>query len=78
MHAWILTDTTLLLYVMFFSLLCTCKMFQIINDPAVIRFLNARNVKPAEIHRQLKDVYGETMMCDGTVRKYVRMFNDNV
>jgi hypothetical protein len=26
---------------------------------SVIRFLNAKNMKPTEIHRQLCDVYGE-------------------
>ncbi|GBN82656.1 hypothetical protein AVEN_206709-1 [Araneus ventricosus] len=53
-----------------------------IADPAdcevcsVIRFLNAKNVKPAEIHRQLADIYGENVMTDGMVRKWVRQFND--
>jgi hypothetical protein len=28
----------------------------------VIRFLNARNAKPADIHRQLFEVYGEHAM----------------
>lgn len=56
-------------------------MFETISDPAdceirsVIRFLNARNVKPAEIYRQLRDVYGEDVMSEGMVRKWVRMFN---
>ncbi|GBM87857.1 hypothetical protein AVEN_182879-1 [Araneus ventricosus] len=44
---------------------------------SVIRFLNARNVKPAEIHRQLVEIYGENVMTDGMVRwKWVRQFND--
>jgi hypothetical protein len=40
-------------------------MFKKIENPtacemrSVIRFLNAKNMKPAEIHRQLCDVYGE-------------------
>lgn len=57
-------------------------MFKIIADPAecevrsVIRFLNARNMKPAEIHRQLTEVYGEKVISDGMVRKWVRQFND--
>jgi hypothetical protein len=40
-------------------------MFKKIENPAacemlsVIRFLNAKNMKPAEIHCQLRDVYGE-------------------
>jgi hypothetical protein len=37
--------------------------------------LNARNVKPADIHRQICEVYGENAMSDGMVRKWVRQFN---
>ncbi|KAG8334865.1 Armadillo repeat-containing protein 5 [Homalodisca vitripennis] len=50
-----------------------------ISDPAdyeihsVTIFLNARNVKQAEIYRQLGDVYREDVMSEGMVR--VRMFN---
>ncbi|GBM24540.1 hypothetical protein AVEN_217120-1 [Araneus ventricosus] len=57
-------------------------MFKTIVDPAdcevrsVIRFLNAKEVKPAEIHRQLVEIYGENVMTDGMVRKWVRQFND--
>ncbi|GBN00754.1 hypothetical protein AVEN_208742-1 [Araneus ventricosus] len=57
-------------------------MFQTIADPAdcevrsVIRFSNAKNVKPDEIHRQLVEIYGENVMTDGMVRKWVRQFND--
>ncbi|GBM61256.1 hypothetical protein AVEN_30558-1 [Araneus ventricosus] len=57
-------------------------MFETIADPtdceerSVIRFLNAKNVKPAEIHRQLIEIYGEYAMTDGMVRKWVRQFND--
>ncbi|GBN33015.1 hypothetical protein AVEN_101090-2 [Araneus ventricosus] len=57
-------------------------MFKTISDPAdcevrsVIRFLNAKNVKPAEIHRQLAEIYGENVITDGMVRKWVRQFND--
>jgi histone-lysine N-methyltransferase SETMAR len=57
-------------------------MFKTIKRPAdceiqsVIRFLNARNVKPADIHRQICDVYGENTMSDGMVRKWVRQFNE--
>ena len=42
---------------------------------SVIRFLNARNVLPSEIHRQICQVYGDNAMSDGMVRKWVRMFN---
>jgi len=43
---------------------------------SVIRFLNARNVLPREIHRQICKVYGDNAMSDGMVRKWVRMFNE--
>jgi len=39
---------------------------------SVIRFLNARNVLPNEIHRQICQVYGDNAMSDGIVRKWVR------
>jgi len=42
----------------------------------VIRFLNARNVLPSEIHHQICQVYGDHAMSDGMVRKWVRMFSE--
>ncbi|GBO28606.1 hypothetical protein AVEN_260367-1 [Araneus ventricosus] len=57
-------------------------MFKTIADPAdcevrsVIRFFNPNNVKQAEINRQLIEIYGENVMTDGMVRKWVRPFND--
>lgn len=42
----------------------------------VIRFLSAKGVKAAEIHRQISEVYGENIMSDGMVRKWVRAFKD--
>jgi transposase len=56
-------------------------MFKMIERPAteirsVIRFLNVRNVKLADIHRQICEVYGENAMSDGMVRKWVRKFNE--
>ena len=42
----------------------------------VIRFLNANNVLPSEIHHQICQVYGDNAMSDGMVRKWVRMFNE--
>jgi len=42
----------------------------------VIRFLNARNVLPSEIHHQICHVYGDNVMSDGMVRKWARMFNE--
>jgi hypothetical protein len=38
--------------------------------------LNARNMKPADIHRQLCEVYGEHAMSDSMVRRWVRHFNE--
>ena len=40
----------------------TCEM------QPVIRFLNAKNMTPAEIHRQLRDVYGEHAMSSSMAR----------
>ena len=57
-------------------------MNDVIDNPAdcevrsVIRFLNARHLKPAEIYRQLKEVYGDTVMNERNVRKYCEMFNN--
>jgi transposase len=59
-------------------------MFKMIERPAdceirsVIRFLNARNVKPADIHRQVCEVYGENVMSDGMVRKWVGKFSEGL
>jgi hypothetical protein len=55
-------------------------MFKKIEKPAacemrsVIRFLNARNIKPADIHLQLCEVYGEHAISESVVR--VRHFNE--
>jgi len=43
---------------------------------SVIRFLNARNVLPSEIHHQICQVYCDNAMSDGVVMKWVRMFNE--
>ena len=43
---------------------------------SVIRFLKARNVIPSETHHQTFQVYGDNVMSDGMVRKWVRMFNE--
>ena len=42
----------------------------------VIRFLNARNVLPSEIHHQICQVYGDSVMSEGMVRKLARMINE--
>ena len=36
---------------------------------SIIRFLNARNVLPSEIHHKIYQVYGDNAMSDGMVRK---------
>jgi len=43
---------------------------------SAIRFLNAKNMKPAEIHHQLCDVYGEHVMSSSMVWRWVRLFNE--
>jgi len=43
---------------------------------SVIRFLNARNVLSSETRHQIWQVYGDSAMSDGMVRKWVRMFNE--
>ncbi|GFV86628.1 HTH_48 domain-containing protein [Trichonephila clavipes] len=51
-------------------------MFKTIDQPAdceirsVIRFLTAKNVSAAEIHRQISDVYGLNAMCSSKVHKW--------
>jgi hypothetical protein len=43
---------------------------------SVIKFLNDRNVRPAEIYRQVCEVYGEDAMSDGMVRRWCRMLSE--
>ena len=43
---------------------------------SVIRFLNARNVLPSEIHHQFSQVYGDNTMSGGMIMKWFRMFNE--
>jgi hypothetical protein len=58
-------------------------MFKKIEKPAacemwsVISFLNARKIKPHDIHSQLCEVYGEHAMSDSMVRRWVRHFNED-
>jgi hypothetical protein len=64
------------------ALSCVFTMFKKIEKPilcemrSVIRFLDARNVKPADIHCQLCEVYGEHAMSDSMAQKWVRHFNE--
>jgi hypothetical protein len=39
---------------------------------SVIGFLNARNMRTADIHRQLFEMHGEHAMSDSIVRRWVR------
>jgi len=63
---------------------CSCELniFKTIEGAAnceirsVIRFLNARNVLPIEIHNQICQVYGDNETSDGMVKKWVWMFNE--
>jgi hypothetical protein len=79
---WQATDTNTRKADGVYVLFCAFEMFKMIERPADceirydIRFLNARNVKPADIHRQICEVYGENAMSDGIVRKCVRKFNE--
>ncbi|KAJ4448998.1 hypothetical protein ANN_00390 [Periplaneta americana] len=63
------------------KLVSLVEMFKVIEHPtdcemlSVIRFLNARNIKPADIHRQLCEVYGDDAISDRMVRRWVRKFN---
>lgn len=41
---------------------------------AVIRFLSAKSVKAVEIRRQILEMYGQNIMSDGKVRKWVEAF----
>jgi hypothetical protein len=43
---------------------------------SVIKFLNAKNVRPAEIYRQVCKVYGENAVSDGMVRRWCRTFSE--
>jgi hypothetical protein len=48
---------------------------------AVIRFLWAKKIQPADIHRQVREVYGEGTMSESMVRRWCRQFEsgrDNV
>jgi len=43
---------------------------------SVIHFLNARIVLLSEIRHRICQVYGDNVMSDGMVRKWVQMFNE--
>lgn len=50
--------------------LATCEL------RPVLWFLNAKNIKPTDIHHQIYKVYGENMISDSMVRKWVQLFNE--
>jgi transposase len=41
-----------------------------------IRFIHAKNMSTAEIHRELCAVNGQNVVSEGTVRQWCRMFNE--
>jgi hypothetical protein len=43
---------------------------------AVIRFLHAKNVSAAEIHRELCTVNGQNITSEGSVRRWCKIFKD--
>jgi hypothetical protein len=53
-----------------------------IDNPAsyeirsVIRFLHAKNMSAVEIYRELCAFYGQTVLSEGTIREWCRMFKD--
>jgi hypothetical protein len=61
---------------------CVFKMLKKIEKPAasemrsVIRFLNARSMKPGDIHHQLCEMYREHAMSDSVVSRWMRHFNE--
>ena len=46
------------------------------EERGVIRFLQAENVRPCEIHRRLVAVYGEHVMNAASVRRWYTMFRN--
>jgi hypothetical protein len=43
---------------------------------SVIKFLNAKDFRPAEIYRQICEIYGENAMSDEMVGRWCRMFSE--
>jgi hypothetical protein len=43
---------------------------------SVIKFFNAKNVRPAEIYPQICEVSGENAMSDVMVKRWCRMFSE--
>jgi uncharacterized protein YbjQ (UPF0145 family) len=57
-------------------------MCPVIDNPAsceiraVICPLHAKNISDTEIHHELRVVYGQNVMSEGTVRQWCRRFKD--
>ena len=43
---------------------------------SAIRYLSTKGMKAVEIHRNIREVYGQNIMSDGIVRKWVRAVKD--
>jgi hypothetical protein len=43
---------------------------------ANVRFLHAKNMSAAEIPRELSVIYGQSIMSEGTIRQWCKMFKD--
>ncbi|KAL4104946.1 hypothetical protein QTP88_020222 [Uroleucon formosanum] len=46
------------------------------EDRSVIRFLLAKNLKPIDIYRQLREMYGDYVMNESSVRKWCIQFKN--
>jgi hypothetical protein len=53
---------------------CQSLIRPIVEALSVILFLNAKNIRPAEIHRHLVEVYEDGVMNEGNVRMWCRLF----
>ena len=52
------------------------KMPLLIENPTDCEMCSAKDLKTAEIHHGISEVYGENIMNDGMVLKWVRTFNN--
>ena len=78
------TDVITIWFFLVYVVYWLFKMPPIIVSPAdcevraVIRFLSAKGLKPIDIHREICAVYGQNIMSDGMVRKWVKAFKDGL
>ena len=79
---WQATDANTIKADIVYVLFCAFKMFKMIEHPAdceirsVILFLNATNIKPANILCRICEVCCENAIRDEMVRKWVRKFKE--